>query len=116
LAKVADLAYFDAYEREDVKDKFGRREVVEAAKELALVTADAYSKAADIAGKLAYTRVYGDRDYRDREFRDRIEYKPMNLNLDDDNENNGDFVEGHYEGNVASEWFHSPEMSPTRYL
>jgi hypothetical protein len=119
-AKVADLAYFDAYEREDVKDKFGRDtrpdNIVAAAKELALVTADTYSKAADAAGKLAYARVYGDRDYRDREFRDRVEYKPINLNLDDDNENYDELMEGHYQGNVASEGYSSPELPPPRYL
>ncbi|KAI5787790.1 hypothetical protein FPQ18DRAFT_392665 [Pyronema domesticum] len=42
LAKAADLTYFDACEREDCKDKFDNdtraRDIIEAAKELALHT------------------------------------------------------------------------------
>lgn len=64
VAKAAERAYFDVYEREDVKDKFWRdtrpSQVVAAAKVLALVTAEAYWKAVETAGKLAYACVYGD--------------------------------------------------------
>lgn len=63
-----------------------------------------------------FSCLWKDPDYRDREFRDRFDPKedrPINLNLDDDNEEkNDDKAEGDYEeGNVASERFHSPELS-----
>jgi hypothetical protein len=62
LAKAVGRSYLDAYEREDVKDKFGSdthpRQVVAAAKELALVTAEAYSKAVEAAGKLGLASLF----------------------------------------------------------